>query len=142
MTQAKLGDTVKIHFVGWLDDGSEIESSADRGPVTVVLGEQKVPAGIEEGIVGMATGEKRRLNLAPDQAFGPHRPELVHSIERAEVPDHIDLEIGMRLEASGPDGEPIPVTVIDLDDGSVTLDANHPFAGRGLIFEIELVEVV
>lgn len=142
MSKAVKGDTVKVHYRGTLDDGSEFDSSHDRGPLTVTIGGGEVIPGFEEALVGMAPGDNKTVTLDADNAYGEHRTEMVQQIERARIPAEIELEVGSVLQATAPDGQVVRLTVKEFDDQTVTLDANHPLAGKDLTFDLQLVEIV
>lgn len=141
MERAKNGDTVSVHYTGKLTDGTVFDSSAKREPLTFTLGEQQVISGFEQAIEGMATGEKKTVQIPPDEAYGPHHEELVFEVERGNIPGEIDPEVGQRLAFQRPDGQTVPLTVTDVTESAVTLDANHPLAGRELTFDLELVDI-
>jgi peptidylprolyl isomerase len=141
MAQAQHGNKVKVHYTGKLDDGSVFDSSEGREPLEFTVGEGQVIPGFEEGIVGMEPGDAKTLNVPPEQAYGPHRPEGVFEIDRAEIPPTIPLQEGMRLQANQQGGRTVELTVVEFDDSKVKLDSNHPLAGRELTFEIQLVDV-
>lgn len=140
MTQATAGNTVRVHYTGRLNDGTVFDSSQGRDPLEFTLGEGQVIPGFDEAVAGMAVGDSATVTIEPENAYGEHRDEMVQAVPRSEIPSDIDLDIGMQLKASGPAGEMI-VTVIELSDESVTLDANHPLAGKALTFDLELVEI-
>ena len=140
MTTAQQGNTVKVHYTGKLDDGTVFDSSEGGSPLEFTVGQGQVIPGFENGVLGMAIGESRTLNIPMDQAYGPHRPDGQFEIDRAELPDSIPLEVGMRLQ-SNQGGRTVFVTVVAFDDSKVKMDANHPLAGQDLIFDIQLVEV-
>ena len=141
MMQAKLGDTVKVHYTGRLDDGTVFDSSSDRDPLEFTLGEGNIIAGFEEAVVGMSIGDAKTTLIPVDQAYGPHREEMVVVVERTQMPPDMQPEIGQQLQIQQPTGEAIPVIVTEVSDHEITLDANHPLAGEELTFEIELVEI-
>lgn len=141
MAKAENGNTVKIHFTGKYEDGTEFDSSRDRDPLEFTVGEGKTIEGLEEGVVGMEPGDTKELTLTPDKAFGDRDEDMVRAIERTQIPEEIDLAVGMPLQVQSPEGETYMVMVVDLDEETVTLDGNHPLAGLTLTFEIELVEV-
>jgi peptidylprolyl isomerase len=142
MSKAKHGDTVRINYSGRLTDGTEFDTSAGREPLRFTLGAGQVISGLEEHVVGMETGSKSTVTIPAEDAYGPHRPEAVQTVDRASVPAEIDLQIGTQLQAQTPDGRMLPLTVIGVDDASVKVDANHPLAGKDLVFDIELVDIV
>lgn len=142
MTPAKAGDTVRLHYTGRLDDGTEFDSSAGREPLEFTLGQGAVIAGFERAVMGMTVGEAKTVTIACDDAYGPHREDGVEVVERSMIPAEIELEVGGQVRADGPDGEPVVLTVAALDEETVTLDGNHPLAGHDLTFDLELVGVV
>jgi peptidylprolyl isomerase len=141
MTQAKLGDTVKVHYTGRLDDGTVFDSSTEREPLEFTLGEGSIIPGFESAVLGMAIGDAKTTLIPVDQAYGPHRDEMVVVIDRAQMPAEMQPEIGQQLQIQQPSGEVVPVIVTEVSEDEVTLDANHPLAGEELTFEIELVEI-
>ena len=142
MTQAKTGDTVKIHYSGKLDDGTEFDSSAGRDPLEFKIGEGTIIPTLEEAVVGMTVGDTDTVNIAADDAYGPRREEAVQTVERSMIPDAVELTVGGQVQATAPNGQQLVLTVVEVTDASVTLDANHPLAGQDLTFNIELVEIV
>jgi len=141
MTQAKSGDTVRIHYTGTLKDGSVFDSSEGRDPLEFQLGSGQVIPGFDEGVSGMEVGEKKTVEIPCDQAYGPIHPEAMQDVPRAEIPDDIPLDLGTQLQMQAPNGQTMMVTVANVTDEKVTLDANHPLAGKDLTFALELVEI-
>jgi peptidylprolyl isomerase len=142
MAQAKKGDTVKIHYTGKLGNEEVFDSSVDREPLEFILGEGKIIPGFEEAVLGMAPGESKTVEIAPDKAYGPYRKDLVADIERTRMPDSPKLEVGNHVQLRQPDGGIIQAKVTNVSESTVTLDANHPLAGKDLTFDIRLVEIV
>ena len=154
MAQAKQGDRVKIHFTGRLDDGSVFDTTTgdsscqcgdcgdENAPYELVIGNEEFFVPVEEALVGIAPGEKKKIVVSPEDAFGDYDDECVFTIERSQLPDDMQPEVGMELELTDEDDESVAVTVVDLTDTTVTFDANHPLAGEELTFDIELVEIV
>lgn len=142
MTEAKLGDTVRVHYTGKLEDGTVFDSSLDRDPVEFTLGAGQVIPGFEQAVVGMSPGESKTVEVPADQAYGPYREELVQEIDRELVPEDLKLEVGQQLALRLSPGRSIRVTVTKLTESKVTLDANHPLAGKDLTFDLQLVEIV
>ena len=141
MTQAKQGDMVKVHYTGKLDDGTVFDSSVDRDPLEFVLGEGQLIAGFEQAVLGMAPGESKTEKIPADEAYGPHREEMVVEVERQQLPDNIPLDVGRQLQIQQAPNQIIPVVITAISESKVTLDANPPLAGKDLIFEIELVGI-
>ena len=138
--QAANGDTVRVHYTGTLADGTEFDTSVGRDPIEFTLGGGMVIPGFESALMGMAPGESKSVTLEPIDAYGPHDANLVQVVERSRIPDEIDLQVGTGLQTSDGGGNTIRLTVIALDDDNVTVDANHPLAGKSLTFALELVE--
>lgn len=141
MSSPQLGQTVKVHYTGTLEDGTQFDSSAGREPLEFTLGQGQVIPGFEQALEQMTVGETKTINIPADQAYGPHQPELVQKVEREQIPAEIELALGVQLQAQGPDGQVFRLVVIELDETSATLDGNHPLAGKALTFELELVEI-
>ena len=141
-SQATTGDTVLFHYTGSLRDGTVFDSSSGRDPLRVTLGSGQVIRGVDDALTGMAPGQEKTVTIAAEEAYGPHRPELLHEVERAAIPPEVDLEIGPQLEGRDTSGQSLRLTVVDVADSMVTLDANHPLAGQDLRFDLQLVEIV
>ncbi|HVE73130.1 MAG TPA: peptidylprolyl isomerase [Thermoanaerobaculia bacterium] len=141
MTHAKRGDTVHVHYTGTLDDGTQFDTSVGNEPIVFTIGAGQVIPGFEDAIEGMQTGEKKTEHIAVDNAYGAHREELVFTVSRDQMPEGADVEVGDMLRVGFPDGSNAAVQVAAIDDQSVTLDANHPLAGKALTFELELVSI-
>lgn len=142
MSQAKSGDTVRVHYSGRLQDGQEFDSSEGREPLEFTIGTGQIVPGVEEAVVGMNLGDERTVTVAADDAYGQRRDDMVQQIERSMLPEGMEPQIGMRLAAEGPGGSSLMLTVVDLDETSITVDANHPLAGHDLTFDLKLVEIV
>jgi peptidylprolyl isomerase len=141
MTQAKQGDTVKVHYTGKLDDGTVFDSSIDRDPLEFILGQGQLIPGFEQAVLGMMPGESKTEKIPADEAYGPHRQEMVVEVERQQLPDNIPLDLGQQLQIQQAPNQIIPVVITAISESKVTLDANPPLAGKDLIFEIELVGI-
>jgi FKBP-type peptidyl-prolyl cis-trans isomerase 2 len=142
MAQAKNGDTVRIHYTGKLDDGTVFDTSDGRDPLEFTLGEGQVIPGFEEAVLGMNADDSKTMTIPSENAYGPHREEMVVSVDRDQFPPDITPEIGQQLQMQRPDGQKMVVSVAEVSEATVTLDANHPLAGKDLTFEINLVEIV
>jgi peptidylprolyl isomerase len=138
---AKRGDTVHVHYRGTLDDGTEFDSSADADPIVFTIGAGDVIPGFENAVEGMAAGETKTEHIAASNAYGERREDLVFHVTRDQLPSDADVELGDALRIGFPDGTNVTVQVTAMDDRSVTLDANHPLAGKDLTFELELVSI-
>lgn len=135
------GDTVRVHYTGTLQDGTEFDSSHDRGPLEFTVGEGQVIPGFEEMVRGLEAGDTETETLDPEQAYGDREEQKVIEVPREELPDDLEPEVGMQLEIEQPGGQRARVSVAEIEDDHVKLDANHPLAGRELTFEIEVVDV-
>jgi peptidylprolyl isomerase len=141
MSQAKNGDTVKMHFTGRLQNGEVFSKSEEDQPIELTLGTGELIPGVEGGIVGMEVGEKKTITVPPEQAYGPRQEELVVQVKRSDLPEHISPSIGKPLRIRHSDGNDIQVFIADMTENTVTLDGNHPLAGLTLFFDLELVEI-
>ena len=141
MAQAKSGDTVKIHYTGKLEDGRVFDTSTGLEPLQFKISEDKVIPGFEQAIVGMNTGDSKTTKIPAKDAYGPHLKEMVQSIDQTHFPEHIKPQIGQQLQIPQDDGKDILVKVANVSESSVTLDANHPLAGKDLTFDIQLVGI-
>ena len=142
MGNAKQGDTVKVHYTGKLENGTVFDTSRSRRPLQFTLGNGQVIAGFEQAVVGMNTGESKTTTVPVDQAYGPRRQDMIITMERSQLPTDLNPNVGQRLELTQMDNRSVLVTVTGISDTTLTLDANHPLAGKKLIFDIELVEIV
>ena len=141
MTAAHQGDTVRVNYTGKFSDGEVFDSSEGRDPLEFTLGAGQVIAGFEQAVDGMEVGDTRTVNIQATDAYGLRREELVLVVDLGQLPQNFDPEIGMRLQSQNPEGRPIFATVTAIEETTLTLDANHPLAGRDLTFDIELVEI-
>ena len=142
MAEANNNDTVKVHYTGKLENGKVFDSSEDRDPLQFKIGDGQLIPGFEQAIVGMKAGESKSVQIAADQAYGPFREEMVVEVDRNQIPDNLNPEVGQQLQVRQPNGQNTVVTVTNISESKVTLDANHPLAGKDLIFEIKLIEIV
>lgn len=141
MAQAKIGDIVKVHFICKLEDGTLFDSSIEKEPLTFTIGEGQVMQGLEQAVIGMVQGESKTVKIPADKAFGPYLAEKVHVIGREQFPENLQPVVGIKFEIKQEDGTTNVVRVTDVSESSVTLDTNHPLAGKDLSFDIELIDV-
>lgn len=141
MTQAKPGDSVRLHYTGTFSDGAVFDSSQGRDPLQFTIGSGEIIPGLDKAIVGMAEGERKTVTVSADEAYGAHDPQMRQAVPRAQVPESIPLDIGTALQMQLPDGRAIPVTVAEVTEDAVVFDANHPLAGKDLTFAVELVGI-
>ena len=142
MAQAKVGDTVKVHYEGLLDDGSVFDSSIGGEPFEFVLGQEMVIPGFENAVVGMNVGESKSVGIPPEEGFGAYSEDLQITLERTQLPTNIDPKLGMRLEIRFQEGDIRYFIVTELTEDDVTLDGNHPLAGQKIVLKIELLEIL
>ena len=142
MSKVKNGDTVKVHYTGKLEDGSVFDSSVERDPLEVTLGEGKLIPGFEDAVIGLEVGDKTTASIASADAYGERREDLEVTVERSQLPEDIEPQVGMQLQLNQPNGQPVPVQVTKVEEENIIIDANHPLAGKDLTFDIELIEIV
>ena len=142
MSETKQGNSVKIHYTGTLKDGTVFDSSVDHDPLEFTVGSGQVIVGFEEAVLGMKSGDTKKVTIPAEKAYGQRNEEMVIVAPRDQVPQDIEPEIGQQMEMGSPSGEMIVVRVTDLTDEHITLDANPPLAGKDLTFDLELVEIV
>jgi len=142
MAGAKLGDTVKINFTGKLQDGTVIETSKDRDPLEFKIGDGNVISGLEQGVVGMAAGDKKTIAVSPEDGFGQPQEDLVVDLKKSEFPEDVEFNEGAYLKIESSDGKEFKARVVEIKEDSVILDANHPLAGVTINYEVELLEIV
>lgn len=142
MKRAKVGDTVKVHYKGKFKNGKVFETSEEREPKEFTIGRNEIIPGFEKAVVGMESGESKTVNVPAEDAFGPYHEDLIHVIDRNLMSASMEPKEGQAVQAVQKDGHKVGVTIKEVSPSTVTLDANHPLAGKDLIFDIELVEVV
>ena len=141
VTEIKNGDQVGIHYTGTLEDGSVFDSSKGREPLAFEVGSGQIIVGLDNALPGMVVGEKKLVQIPCDLAYGATNPDMKQAVPREGIPDDIPLEVGLTLHMQTPNGQPLPVTVVEMDEATVTLDANHELAGKDLTFDIEIVTI-
>jgi peptidylprolyl isomerase len=141
MTQVKSGDTVRVHYTGTLTDGQTFDSSEGKDPLEFTVGSGQIIPGLDSAVEGMAVGDKKTVEVPVDQAYGQPDPNAQQAVPRTDIPEDIPLDLGTQLQVQTPQGQVMPVTVVEVTDEQVVLDANHPLAGKDLTFAIELVDI-
>ena len=141
MSIAKSGDAIRIHYTGRLSEGSVFDSSDGREPLAFTLGSGQVIAGFDSGVVGMAVGDTKTIEIPADKAYGARDENAVVEVAVSDFPDGVTPEVGLPLQLGMEDGGTLQVVVAEVTDENATLDANHPLAGKDLIFDLELVEI-
>jgi peptidylprolyl isomerase len=142
MQLVKEGDVVKVHYTGKLINGEQFDSSIGREPLEFTVGAGQMIKGFDDAMPGMNPGEKKTINIAPEEAYGARSEEAIIEFPKENVPADMKLEAGMPLTLSNQAGQPVPVIVVEVKDDVIVLDANHFLAGQELVFDIELVEIL
>jgi len=145
MSKVKVGDKVKVHYVGNLADGTEFDNSRNSNEgkgLDFTIGDGKLLKGFNNAVVGLEVGEKVKISLNEEEAYGKRAPEAILKVKKAEFPSEMSFEVGNFVSGQGPDGQPLQAKIIKIEEESVNLDMNHPLAGQSLSFEIELLEVI
>lgn len=141
MSQVKTGDSVKVHYTGKLTTGEVFDSSLEREPLEFTLGQGMLIAGFENGMIGMEINEKRTLEIPSAEAYGDIREDMMQEVPKAQLPQEMEPQVGMGLVSRTPEGQEMQLVIAEVKEDSVILDANHPLAGKDLVFEIELIEI-
>ena len=142
MSEVKKGDKVQVHYTGRLGDGSEFDSSKDREPLEFEVGSQQVIKGFEEAVVGLKEGDSKTVEISSNEAYGPRMDEMVLKVEKSKLPEDFTPQMGQQLQLPQENGQNVIVTVTEITDDHIELDANHPLAGKDLTFDIEVVKIV
>jgi peptidylprolyl isomerase len=142
MAHAKKGDTVRVHYTGKLDDGTVFDTSRERHPLQFTLGNGQVISGFESAVTGMNVGESKTTIIPMEQAYGPRRDDMIVIVKRDQLPPDLSAKVGQRLEITQTNNQVVLVTVTGVSESSITLDSNHPLAGKTLTFDLELLEIV
>jgi peptidylprolyl isomerase len=140
--QAKQGDVVRVHYTGRLTDGTLFDSSEGREPLEFTVGAGQMIKGFDSGVVGMAIGEKKTIEIPPHEAYGERDEEAIIEFPASNIPKDMELKPGMELTLRNQYGQPVPVVVLEVKTDVVVMDANHMLAGKDLVFDVELVEIV
>ena len=143
MVEAQAGDTVLIHYHGTFDDGTVFDSTREKDPFEMVIGKEIGIPGFEKAVLGMSEGEVKSVKVLPEDGFGVRNEELVVEMDKENITQHVkEPEVGMMLRVRDKGGEGANnVVIVDISDDKITLDGNHPLAGKILNFEIQLVKV-
>ncbi len=140
--QVKKGDVVRVHYTGTLVDGSQFDSSVGRAPLEFTVGAGQMIAGFDAGVLGMIVGDKKTIQVDPDNGYGQKDPTAIIEFPSSNIPEGMAVEVGMKLNLQNQYGQPVPVEVVELKEDIIIMDANHFLAGKDLVFEVELVEIV
>lgn len=140
--QVKKGDVVRVHYTGTLVDGSQFDSSVGRAPLEFTVGAGQMIAGFDAGVLGMIVGNKKTIQVDPDNGYGQKDPTAIIEFPSSNIPEGMAVEVGMKLNLQNQYGQPVPVEVVEVKEDIIIMDANHFLAGKDLVFEVELVEIV
>ena len=138
----KKGDKIKVDYTGKLEDGNVFDSSEGKEPLEFEVGSGQLIKGFDDTVIGMKKGEEKEVTITKDNAYGDANPQLVKKIPRDKLPPEQEPKPGMMLGMATPDGKQIPAKITDVDDKEITIDLNHPLAGKTLIFNIKVVDIV
>jgi len=141
MTEVKAGDSVAIHYKGTLSDGTVFDSSEGRDPLQFTVGSGQIIPGLDKALLGMTVGEEKTVNIPSEEAYGAKDPNATQPVPRDQFPTDIPLEVGTQLQVQTPDGQLMTVSIVEVGEENVVLDANHPLAGKDLTFEFSLVSI-
>lgn len=142
MDKVKEGDTIKIHYTGKLEDGTVFDSSEGAIPFEFTVGEGKIIPGLEQGVIGMEPGESRSITIPMELAYGPYMKERIFEMDKKRAPEDFSPGIGQQIQMHRADGMPVIATVIGIFEDHFIMDCNHPFAGKTLIFDTKLLEIL
>ena len=141
MSVIKDGDTVKVHYTGTLEDGEIFDSSESRDPLEFTMGTGQLIPGFEKAVLGLKVGDTTKANIPCAEAYGEHNPQMEVKVQKSQLPVDMEPAIGMQLQLNQQNGQPIPCQVTNIEGEEITIDANHPLAGKDLTFNIEVVEI-
>lgn len=142
MATVQSGDTIRIHYTGKLEDGTVFDASPEDRPLEFTVGEDEVIPGLEEGVIGMSEGETKTIVVPPEGAYGPRSSDKLFELDRRRVPGGFSLELGQQMQMFRADGMPIMVSVVSVSEKGYMMDCNHPLAGKTLIFETIVIEIL
>ena len=141
MSQAKPGDTVRIHYTSTLNDGTQFDSSVGRDPLEFAVGGGMVIPGFDSAVQGMTVGDSKSFTIEPEEAYGTKQDHLIQEVPRGALPEGLTPEVGMPLQSQSPDGQIMDLVITEVTYDTITVDANYPLADKALTFDIELVAI-
>jgi FKBP-type peptidyl-prolyl cis-trans isomerase 2 len=141
MSQVKENNTVKVNYTGKLSDGQVFDSSEGKAPLEFTLGKGELIPGFEKGLIDMKLNEKKTITISKEEAYGEINNDLIQEVKKSEIPQEIELEIGMELVSKSQDGKEMNLLVVEIKEETIIIDGNHPLAGKDLIFDLEVVEI-
>ncbi|OAD40690.1 FKBP-type peptidyl-prolyl cis-trans isomerase [Polaribacter atrinae] len=142
MSQVKENNTVKVHYTGKLTDGQIFDTSEGKEPIEFTLGEGKLIPGFEKGLIDMKVSEKKTITIAKEEAYGEVNEQLIQEVNKSDLPQDMEPQVGMGLVSKSPDGREMNLMVVEVKDESIVIDGNHPLAGKDLVFDLEVVEII
>lgn len=142
MTQVKENNTVKVNYTGKLANGQVFDTSEGREPLEFTLGQGQLIPGFEKGVIDMKLNEKKTITIAKEEAYGEVNKDLIQEVKKTELPQDMTPEVGMGLVSKSPDGREVNLMVTEVKEDSIVVDANHPLAGKELIFDLEVVDII
>lgn len=140
--EVKLKDTVKLHYTGYTKADKVFETTVNQGPIEIPLGKEYMLSGIEKALIGMKPGESKTITLDPEEAYGDVDPELKMDVKITDLPQGLEIKRGVTLMSQNDDGSELPLIISSIKGDNVTLDANHPMAGKRVKFDIQVVDIV
>jgi FKBP-type peptidyl-prolyl cis-trans isomerase 2 len=142
MIQVTVNSTVKVHYTGKLADGEIFDTSDGKEPIEFTLGQGQLIPGFEKGLIDMKLNEKKTINMTKDDAYGEVNETLIQEVKKTDLPQDMEPKVGMGLVSKSPDGQEINLMVVEVKEETIVIDGNHPLAGRDLIFDLEVVEII
>ena len=142
MAIVKEGDTIRVHYTGKLEDGTVFDTSEDGASMEFKVGKGELLKAFEQGVVGMSVGETKTIQIPAEEAYGLRKDEMVFEFDRSRAAENFEAEIGQQLQMYRADGQPVSITVVGKSEKSFTMDCNHPLAGKDLIFDVRLEEIL
>ncbi|MDA9340199.1 peptidylprolyl isomerase [Polaribacter sp.] len=142
MNQVTVNSTVKVHYTGKLADGEVFDTSDGKEPIEFTLGQGQLIPGFEKGLIDMKLNEKKTINMTKDDAYGEVNETLIQEVKKTDLPQDMEPKVGMGLVSKSPDGQEINLMVVEVKEETIVIDGNHPLAGRDLIFDLEVVEII
>lgn len=141
MIQVRENNTVKVHYVGKLSDGQVFDTSEGKEPLEFTLGQGKLIPGFEKGLIDMKLNEKKTITILQEDAYGESRQDLIQEVDKSQLPEDITPEVGMGLVSKSSDGNEMNLLIVEVKEGTIVIDGNHPLAGKELIFDLEVVDI-
>ncbi|MGK0255362.1 MAG: FKBP-type peptidyl-prolyl cis-trans isomerase 2 [Mariniflexile sp.] len=141
MSQVKENNTVKVHYVGKLSDGQVFDTSEGKEPLEFTLGQGKLIAGFEKGLIDMKINEKKTITISKEEAYGESREDLIQEVDKSQLPEDITPEVGMGLVSKSADGNEMNLLIVEVKETTIVIDGNHPLAGKELTFDLEVVDI-